>query len=71
MQNRFNNPINLAKNYIDNNKFGKIICITAESDGQEIKVITIRHIGGTWVSGGALTNQGIPTLIYYIILVVK
>ena len=44
MQNRFNNPISLAKNYIDNNKFEKIICITARVRWSRDQIITIKHI---------------------------
>ena len=70
MQNRFNNPINLAKNYIDNNKFGKIICITARVRwSRDQSYYNQAYWRGTWkYDGGALTNQGIHhiDLLYYL-----
>ena len=45
MQNRFNNPIQIAKKYINDNKFGKIINITTRVRGLEIKNIMTKHYG--------------------------
>ncbi len=70
MQNRFNNPIQLAKKYIRNNKFGKIINITARVRwSRNQNYYNQAFWRGTWkYDGGALTNQGIHhiDLLYYL-----
>ena len=70
MQNRFNNPIQIAKRYIEKKKFGKIINITARVRWSRYqKYYNQASWRGTWkYDGGALTNQGIHhiDLLYYL-----
>ena len=70
MQNRFNNPIQIAKKYIEKKKFGKIINITARVRWSRYqKYYDQASWRGTWkYDGGALTNQGIHhiDLLYYL-----
>ena len=70
MQNRFNNPIQIAKKYINDNKFGKIINITTRVRwSRNQKYYDQALWRGTWkYDGGALANQGIHhiDLMYYL-----
>ena len=70
MQNRFNNPIQITKSYINQNKFGKIISITSRVRwSRDQKYYDQASWRGTWkYDGGALTNQGIHhiDLMYYL-----
>ena len=70
MQNRFNNPIQIAKKYINKNKFGKIVSITSRVRwSRNQKYYNQAPWRGTWkYDGGALTNQGIHhiDLMYYL-----
>ena len=70
MQNRFNNPVQIAKEYINNNKFGKIISITARVRwSRNQKYYDQASWRGTWkYDGGVLANQGIHhiDLMYYL-----
>ena len=70
MQNRFNNPIQITKDYINKNKFGKIVSITSRVRwSRDQKYYDQAKWRGTWkLDGGALANQGIHhiDLMYYL-----